>query len=135
MHMKVLVEKEKPQRSKLEEFSRAPENAITRRPEPIRHWGALGEHMVHFSKYQLASSSWMEIRFSIDSNAISARPNMTTRALSAFARNRSNKTATGYFPEVNIEMVFCGWKQGDALPELSYENLQKINEAAKREVK
>jgi hypothetical protein len=77
----------------------------------------------------------MESRFSIGSNAISSRPNMTTRALSAFVRNRSNKNATEYLTEVKIEDVVCGWKQGDALPELSSENLRKINEAARREVK
>jgi len=75
----------------------------------------------------------MESRFSIGSNAISLRPSMTTRAMSAFVRNKSNKTAIEYFTEVKIEFVFCGWKQGDALPEFSSENLQKINEAARRD--
>ena len=134
-HMVKLLSKDGPLRKELDEFAMGLVNQKTSHKEPLRRWVALATHLSSFSKFQLTSSSWMESRFSVGSNAVCARPNFTTKAFSAFVRTRSNMHATEWRPEVFFYELFPSWEEGDDVPDMSAHVLRKVRELSCAKVK
>ena len=105
-------------RRQLEEFSQGTLNSVTNRPEPLRKWLPLCEHLYLYFKYRLTSSAWVEGRFSVASNAARTRPNSTTATMSAVVRRHSNSTIMEYPTIIRFTDLEPGWRMGDPLPRL-----------------
>jgi hypothetical protein len=89
----------------------------------MRHFKDLCVFYTAHLEFKMSSSSDAESCFSVVSNVVRTRPNITTRSISGYVRRALNCDEDVYLSEVAFTSADPTWVPGDEVPDLKEKQL------------